>query len=250
MKKRIQLMWLVFGLLSLTTACQKEEIPVYTDVNKVNFDYSAMNIQTVDGVLQDTLNFDMGFTIEEFVTVNLEFILIGYASEQEREVGISITGDTEFVGSILEMPEKVVCPANKVKFTVPCVIHVNDELIAGEKIFGLKLIDSKDLLAGNRTTVCLKASADVPANWVGDERWYGNKIENFFGTCTKAKYRFVYAVLGVWDFSNWNGTGFSSFMGDAGKFKPANRLLKQELEKRGPIEDPESETGFVTFPDL
>lgn len=246
-----QIVWTFLGLSFLMSACQKEDIRVYASDERVNFNYTEMNIPSEKGKYNDTLSFDMGFTAEDYVTVNLDFILMGYAKTYEREIGLSITGDKDYVGSVLDIPEKIIFPANQVKYTLPCRILVSDELKEADKVFYLKITDSKDLLAGNRTTICLKASADVPTEWKGDEFWWGNKVEQFFGECSKEKYRFVYSVLKVWDFSNWNGTGFSSSMGDANKFNPAKRLLKAELakyeEQYGPLIDPDK--GRVTFPD-
>lgn len=248
---RKQILLIILGLSFLIGGCQKDDIPVYTSDERVNFNYSEMNIPSEKGIYIDTLSFDMGFTAEDFVTVNLDFILMGYEKDYEREIGLSITGDKDYIGSVLDIPEKIMFPANQVKYTLPCKILVSKELKEADKVFYLKITDSKDLLAGNRTTICLKASADVPTEWKGDEKWWGNKVGQFFGECSKEKYRFVYSVLKVWDFSNWNGTGFSSSMGDANKFNPAKRLLKAELakyeEKNGPLIDPDK--GRVTFPD-
>lgn len=250
--KNLRLILISLVIVGFFAACQKNGIPVYSDIERINFDYNSMGVRTEDGVLKDTFNFDMGFSALSYDSINLEFILIGYAKNYEREIGLEITGDKEYVGSILDIPERIVLPADSVKVTVPCKIHITEDLQAADKLFHLRIVDSENLYAGNRTTVCLTASADVPTVWVGDENWWGNKIESFFGECSKAKYRFVYQVLGVWDFSNWNGTGFSSSMGDAGKFNPAKRLLKQALAEyeaeNGPLVD--EETGKqVTFPD-
>ena len=121
-------------------------------------------------------------------------------------------------------------------------------MTTGAKSFLVKLVDSDDLVAGLRTTLFVTVSDDIPDEWVGDEGWIMNPISQYFGKCSKTKYLFVYEQLGVWDFSSWSYWGM---MGDAAKFTPAKRILKEKLAEyeaeNGPLVDPKE--GRVTFPD-
>ena len=116
------------------------------------------------------------------------------------------------------------------------------------KMFHLKIADGEELLAGNRTTLSLQASADVPTEWVGGEGWMeGYRIEDYFGECSQVKYRFVYEVLGIWDFSSWGTWGI---MANSSLFSPAARVLKERLAEyeaeNGPMIDENGDQ--VTFP--
>ena len=47
------------GLSFMLTACEKEEIPYYSDVERINFDYTAM------GLSKDTVNIAYGFVTDK-----------------------------------------------------------------------------------------------------------------------------------------------------------------------------------------
>ena len=247
-KMNIRLICVLAGLLFLAAACQKEDIPVYTGDNRVNFDYNAMSVPSKDGRYLDTLVYELGFSDTDSVQVDLEFILIGYAADHDREIALNVTGDTEFVGSVLAMPETIVMPAGEVSTTVPVYIVVSEDLREDAKMFHLTIADGEELLAGNRTTLSFQASADVPTEWVGGEGWMdGYRIEDYFGECSQTKYLFVYEVLGIWDFTDWGTWGI---MANEALFAPAARVLKERLAEY------EAENGLmidengnrVTFP--
>lgn len=249
MKKiNMRLLLAAICAMFLTAACQQNDIPVYSDAPMVNFDYNAMDVASQDGRYLDTLVYELGFSDTDSVRVDLEFLLVGYAADHAREIALELTGDTEYVGSVLEIPENIMLPAGEVSLTVPVYIHVNDELRAGMKMFHLEITDGEELLAGIRTTLSLQASADVPTEWVGGENWMtGYRIEDYFGECSQVKYRFVYEVLGIWDFSEWGTWGI---MANSSLFSPAARLLKERLAEyeaeNGPMID--ENNNQVTFP--
>ena len=72
-------------------------------------------------------------------------------------------------------------------------------------------------------------------------------ISDYFGTCSRTKYLFVFETLGIWDFSVWSYWGM---MADASKFTPAQRMLQEALAayeaENGPLIDENGEQ--VTFP--
>ena len=152
-------------------------------------------------------------------------------------------------GGIIEIADNVIMPKGEVSISVPLkVLRSEDLMTTGAKSFLVKLVDSDDLVAGLRTTLFVTVSDDIPDEWVGDEGWIMNPISQYFGKCSKTKYLFVYEQLGVWDFSSWSYWGM---MGDAAKFTPAKRILKEKLAEyeaeNGPLVDPKE--GRVTFPD-
>ena len=152
-------------------------------------------------------------------------------------------------GTNYEIADNVIMPKGEVSISVPLkVLRSEDLMTTGAKSFLVKLVDSDDLVAGLRTTLFVTVSDDIPDEWVGDEGWFMNPISQYFGECSKTKYLFVYEQLGVWDFSSWSYWGM---MGDAAKFTPAKRILKEKLAEyeaeNGPLVDPQK--GRVTFPD-
>lgn len=234
----------VAGLSFVLTACEKEDIPYYNDVERINFDYTSM------GLSKDTVNIAYGFVTDEYTDINLELLLMGYAKDYDRVIGLTITSeDGAVAGTNYEIADNIVMPKGEVSVTVPLrVLRSEDLMETGAKSFLVKLTDSDDLVAGLRTTLFVTVSDDIPDVWVGDEGWYANKVSDYFGECSRTKYLFVYEQLGIWDFSSWSYWGS---MGDPAKFTPAKRILKEKLAEyeaeNGPLVDPEK--GRVTFPD-
>lgn len=232
------------GLSFMLTACEKEDIPYYSDVEGINFDYTAM------GLSKDTVNIAYGFVTDQYTNIDLELLLTGYAKDYDRVIGLTITSENGAVaGTNYEITDNVVMPKGEVSISVPLkVLRSEDLMTTGAKSFLVKLVDSDDLVAGLRTTLFVTVSDDIPDEWVGDEGWIMNPISQYFGKCSKTKYLFVYEQLGVWDFSSWSYWGM---MGDAAKFTPAKRILKEKLAEyeaeNGPLVDPKE--GRVTFPD-
>ena len=232
------------GLFFVLAACEKEDIPYYSDVERINFDYTSM------GLSKDTVNIAYGFVTDQYTNIGLELLLTGYAKDYDRVIGLTITSeDGAVAGTNYEIADNVIMPKGEVSISVPLkVLRSEDLMTTGAKSFLVKLVDSDDLVAGLRTTLFVTVSDDIPDKWIGDEGWFMNPISQYFGECSKTKYLFVYEQLGVWDFSSWSYWGM---MGDAAKFTPAKRILKEKLAEyeaeNGPLVDPKE--GRVTFPD-
>ena len=232
------------GLFFVLAACEKEDIPYYSDVERINFDYTSM------GLSKDTVNIAYGFVTDRYTNIDLELLLTGYAKDYDRVIGLTITSeDGAVAGTNYEIADNVIMPKGEVSISVPLkVLRSEDLMTTGAKSFLVKLVDSDDLVAGLRTTLFVTVSDDIPDKWIGDEGWFMNPISQYFGECSKTKYLFVYEQLGVWDFSSWSYWGM---MGDAAKFTPAKRILKEKLDEyeaeNGPLVDPKE--GRVTFPD-
>ena len=227
------------GLFFVLAACEKEDIPYYSDVERINFDYTSM------GLSKDTVNIAYGFVTDQYTNIDLELLLTGYAKDYDRVIGLTITSeDGAVAGTNYEIADNVIMPKGEVSISVPS----EDLMTTGAKSFLVKLVDSDDLVAGLRTTLFVTVSDDIPDKWIGDEGWFMNPISQYFGECSKTKYLFVYEQLGIWDFSSWSYWGM---MGDAAKFTPAKRILKEKLAEyeaeNGPLVDPKE--GRVTFPD-
>ena len=228
------------GLFFVLAACEKEDIPYYSDVERINFDYTSM------GLSKDTVNIAYGFVTDQYTNIDLELLLTGYAKDYDRVIGLTITSeDGAVAGTNYEIADNVIMPKGEVPLKV---LRSEDLMTTGAKSFLVKLVDSDDLVAGLRTTLFVTVSDDIPDKWIGDEGWFMNPISQYFGECSKTKYLFVYEQLGVWDFSSWSYWGM---MGDAAKFTPAKRILKEKLAEyeaeNGPLVDPKE--GRVTFPD-
>ena len=232
------------GLFFVLAACEKKDIPYYSDVERINFDYTSM------GLSKDTVNIAYGFVTDQYTNIDLELLLTGYAKDYDRVIGLTITSeDGAVAGTNYEIADNVIMPKGEVSISVPLkVLRSEDLMTTGAKSFLVKLVDSDDLVAGLRTTLFVTVSDDIPDKWIGDEGWFMNPISQYFGECSKTKYLFVYEQLGVWDFSSWSYWGM---MGDAAKFTPAKRILKEKLAEyeaeNGPLVDPKE--GRVTFPD-
>ena len=232
------------GLFFVLAACEKEDIPYYSDVERINFDYTSM------GLSKDTVNIAYGFVTDQYTNIDLELLLTGYAKDYDRVIGLTITSeDGAVAGTNYEIADNVIMPKGEVSISVPLkVLRSEDLMTTGAKSFLVKLVDSDDLVAGLRTTLFVTVSDDIPDKWIGDEGRLMNPISQYFGECSKTKYLFVYEQLGVWDFSSWSYWGM---MGDAAKFTPAKRILKEKLAEyeaeNGPLVDPKE--GRVTFPD-
>ena len=232
------------GLFFVLAACEKEDIPYYSDVERINFDYTST------GLSKDTVNIAYGFVTDQYTNIDLELLLTGYAKDYDRVIGLTITSeDGAVAGTNYEIADNVIMPKGEVSISVPLkVLRSEDLMTTGAKSFLVKLVDSDDLVAGLRTTLFVTVSDDIPDKWIGDEGWFMNPISQYFGECSKTKYLFVYEQLGIWDFSSWSYWGM---MGDAAKFTPAKRILKEKLAEyeaeNGPLVDPKE--GRVTFPD-
>lgn len=237
-------LWLPVCLAFMFTACEKESIPYYSDVERVNFNYNNM------GLTKDTVNIVYGFVVDRYTDLELDILLTGYAKNYDREIGLTITSeDGAVAGTNYELPETTVMPRGEVTVKISLrVLRSADLQVTGAKSFLVKLEDSKDFKAGMSTTLFVKVSDEIPDEWVGDARWFMNPIKQYFGECSKTKYLFVYEQLKVWDFSTWS---YSGMMGLDSKFLPAKRILKEKLAEyeaeNGELVDPVK--GRVTFPD-
>lgn len=194
------------GLFFVLAACEKEDIPYYSDVERINFDYTSM------GLSKDTVNIAYGFVTDQYTNIDLELLLTGYAKDYDRVIGLTITSeDGAVAGTNYEIADNVIMPKGEVSISVPLkVLRSEDLMTTGAKSFLVKLVDSDDLVAGLRTTLFVTVSDDIPDKWIGDEGWFMNPISQYFGECSKTKYLFVYEQLGVWDFSSWSYWGMAA----------------------------------------
>ncbi|MGL5683274.1 MAG: DUF4843 domain-containing protein [Marinifilaceae bacterium] len=225
-------------LSSLMWSCQKDEVMVYTDFPKVNFDVNKMDVSN------DTAYIQFGFVDTDTLIFDVHLILMGYASETAREIGLKVEGEANFMKNAIKGIDTWQMPAGKVLVHLPVAINRCNDVVGEGQELKIRLIDNDNFVSGLKDSITIFISNDIPDTWVGDAKWFMNKVEEFFGPCTKAKYLFVYQTLGVWDFTSWASWG----MGDAKKFNPAKRMLNERLSEVGPIEDPDSESGYVTFP--
>lgn len=245
MRLIVKFLMMLTCLTLVLTACQKEDIPYYNDVERVNFNYTSM------GLTKDTMNIAYGFVTDDHTLINLEILLTGYAKDYDREIGLTITSkDGAIAGVNYEIPDNIIMPKGEVTVTVPLNVLRSSDLMEQDttKSFLVELVDNEEFVAGLNTTLFVTVSDDIPDKWVGGENWSYNTIESFFGECSKTKYKFVFETLGIWNFESW---GVWGWMGDSAKFTPAKRLLKEKLAEyeaeNGPLMD--SEKGQVTFPD-
>lgn len=237
------LFWLTW-VIPLLTACEKDEIAVYSGADLVNIDYVGMEL------VKDSIDITYGFVNDQEKTINLMFLLIGYEKNYDREVAITIKSeDGAIAGTHYQIPDKIIIPKNKVKTSVPLIIFRSKDLSEnGARSFLLQISKSTDLMPGIQTTLFVRMSDDIPDEWIGDKNWFMNKVSDYFGECSKTKYLFIYKELDIWDFSAWS---IWNMMGDNNKFIPAKRILKERLSayeaQNGPLIDPVK--GRVTFPD-
>ena len=75
------------GLFFVLAACEKEDIPYYSDVERINFDYTSM------GLSKDTVNIAYGFVTDQYTNIDLELLLTGYAKDYDRVIGLTITSE-------------------------------------------------------------------------------------------------------------------------------------------------------------
>ena len=111
---------LAFALLAVVFAgCQKEDIPYYSDLERVNFNYSGM------GLSRDTIDITYGFVTDEYTDIDLEILLTGYAKDYDRQIGMRITSEDGAVAGVnYEIQENAVLPAGEVEVTVPLRVLV------------------------------------------------------------------------------------------------------------------------------
>lgn len=98
----------VAGLSFVLTACEKEDIPYYSDVERINFDYTSM------GLSKDTVDITYGFVTDEYTDINLELLLMGYAKDYDRVIGLTITSeDGAVAGTIMKLLIILLCRKEK-----------------------------------------------------------------------------------------------------------------------------------------
>lgn len=246
--KRKYMIFVLFGVLGVFSACQKENIAAYSDAERINVDLRQMNLT------KDTIEVSLGFYEGDVMDIDMKLYVMGYPKDYDREVAIEVVSSNNAeAGKTYELPEKIIMPANDIRCTIPLKVLRDPDLMKAAKSFRINLKSSDDFEVGLYPTLYISVTDDVPTVWIGDENWMKDgsfylSIEDCFGKCSRVKYKFVYEVLGIYDFSVWNVWGF---MYDKAKFVPAKKLLKKELEKweavNGPMMDENNER--VTFPD-
>lgn len=230
--------------LFLLTACQKEDIQTYTDVERINFDLQGMELK------KDSVEISLGFFKGEVKEFPLHLYAIGYKKEVARKINIRITSsDGAVAGTTYELPDVIEMPKDELEYVVNLNILRDPDLQKKSKSFLIELQKSDAFVPGINTSLYVKVSDGIPTTWIGDDAWgYGLKLVDYFGECSRTKYQFVYDKLGIYDFSVWTYYGY---MGDATKCNAAKQYLKKELaayeKEYGPLIDPEA--GRVTFPD-
>lgn len=234
----------ILGGLLFLAACQKEDIPTYSDIERINFDLKKMNLT------KDTVEISLGFFQGEVKELPLVFYVIGYPKDYARPINVQITSDNGAVAGVTyKLPDVLEIPKEVLSCTIPLNILRDPELETKSKSFELKLSDSEGLVPGLYTSLYVTVTDGIPTTWIGDEGWwYGDKLVAYFGECSREKYKFVYEQLGIYDFSVWTYYGY---MGDAAKLNPAKAYLKKQLAayeaEHGPMKDENGKR--ITFPD-
>lgn len=192
--KRILYTILVVFTLGLV-ACSNDEIQTYNGATGVNLFVVANQKQVSSAQLP------LGFMDESVTdsTVYLIANILGKTSTADRTIELEVPDSIKELDNVVfEFPKKVVLPANQYSIRFPLKVKRKplDNYSNGLNIV-IKIKPNSEFVDGVYTYSTITATNSMPTQWIGYTYWF----PYYFGTCSKTKYRFVYATLGLYDFT-------------------------------------------------
>lgn len=209
---KIKNILIYFALLLVAYSCKEDAIDVFTSKPLVNvsIDKGKKGLDTTSVI---TFGFD---DVSEYSkdTVMLRVYISGVPTSTDRVVALNVTGATKDVDYVL--PTTATIKASEVEINVPCVILRSNNLVnEGEKRMIVNVVGDNNFNTGINNTIKIIFSDDIPSSWVNGD-W---SVDMFLGTCSKAKYKFFYDMLGFYDLK---GLGYA-------QFQPFSAYLNQRV---------------------
>jgi len=188
--------YIISTLILVLTSCSNDEIQPYNGDTGINL-YVLVNKKQVNSA-----QLPLGF-LEESVadsTIYLEADVLGKTSNVDRVIDFQVPDSLKLADSIVfQFQKQVTLPAGK--YSVQFPLKVNRALLNGYSN-GLNIVvkvkPNKDFVDGVYNYTTITATNSMPTQWIGYTYWF----PYYLGTCTKTKYRFVYATLGFYDFTS------------------------------------------------
>lgn len=193
MRKYIQyLLWACLCLV-VGTSCENEDF-LYQDEARVRME--GPSEWTLD---TDSLEFSFVSypdTVTEMV-MNVTLHVIGYTMDYDRTAAVAVVADkTTATPDLYELPDSVTIPAGQNQGICPVVLKRAPVLEETPVRLYLQVVPSADFAPGvmEQDHLLLKWNDIIsrPSNW--------DDLEEFFGTYSDAKYRFILNNTGVTKF--------------------------------------------------
>lgn len=182
--------------LLLLTACSNDEIQTYNGTNGINL-FVLVNQKQVS-----TAQVPLGF-MDESISDSTIFLIanvVGKTSTTDRIVELDVPDSlTAANNTVFEFPRQITLPAGQYSVQFPLKVKRAplDSYSNGLNIV-IRLKPNGDFSNGVSSYATITATNSMPTQWIGYTYWF----PYYFGTCTKTKYRFVYATLGFYDFTS------------------------------------------------
>jgi hypothetical protein len=131
--------------------------------------------------------------------MNVELWLMGKVTNYDRTANISVVaGKTTATNDMYTVPTTVTLPADSNKVTFPVILKRTSVLQSETVRLYIEVAESKDFGVGvdeqNHLLLKWNDILSKPSNW--------DDIDDFFGTYSDVKYRFMLANAGVTEFSS------------------------------------------------
>ena len=184
-------------LLSLLflIGCNEDEIKMYIGEDAINL-YSLDKERTVR-----ELQVPFGFYEESIMdtTVYVSATIQSVVRDYDRIVKVTFPDSlSEYNNKLFQITPEVILPAGETSVKIPVKVF-RDGLDVFESGFNVivKVEDSNDFKAGVYDYTTIITTNTMPTQWIGYTSWFPST----FGQCTPTKYRFVFSVFGIYDFT-------------------------------------------------
>lgn len=236
----------IFALVSMLFACQKEEVPTFSDRDGVAF-------YTLNGE-SDSIGYSFALNVSPQVrdTIVLKMRVVGRVANYDRIVQVVPgAGTTARAGIEYILPEARI-PAGKLMIEYPLIVLKTPQMATTTYFLYLDVAENKDFILGavgqepitnSSNTLKMKLSIndriEQPAYWGPN----GNTAY-FFGAFSVTKFRFMVQVTGLteFDYDKLEADDQANL-----RVKLRNALIKYELAN-GPLMDENVPSQQVTFP--
>jgi len=186
------LLWISILLL---VSCSEDQIQTYNGPEAINL-FVLNNQKQVNSA-----QLPLGFLDDNIVdsTVYLIANIQGTVVDHDRIITLQVPDSLKSADSIIfKFPKKVILPAGEYSVQFPLKVERQglDSFSNGLNIV-VQVKSNDEFIGGvyNYTTVV--ATNSMPTQWIGYTYWFPNRL----GQCSKTKYRFVYKMLGFYDFT-------------------------------------------------
>lgn len=236
--------YLLYGilLLGLVYACENDDY-VWGEEN-----FARINAPEIWTNGTDSMTFTFSTMPTDSITFQLEteVVIQGQIANFDRVVHLQINKDkTTAPENIYSFPKEVTLPAGEHKTVFPIILHRTTAMQTKDMRLCIEIAPTGDLQGGvnnaSSLTITWNDKITKPNNW--------EDLEEFFGSYSETKYRFIISTLGIYEFPYGSSSEFTWGLMFHYKVKMKTALENYNNDSSNPNRPMKDENGgTVSFP--